>query len=144
MAQLAYLIDAESDSPGASGGAPLAARSLSLFGSDTARLGRIADDARLAGLTVQAMRALSCLNEDAGGLLGDIVAVDAPLLSAAEMAALVRLDERVARAGAQLIVLTSEAALEDVFGCLERSHPQIVIGGKRRPAALIARAGLSW
>ena len=143
MAQLAYLVDSECDSPGASGGAPLAARSLSLFGSDTARLGRIADDARLAGLTVQAMRALSCLNEDAGGLLGDIVAVDAPLLSAAEMAALVRLDERVARAGAQLIVLTSEAALEDVFGCLERSHPQIVIGGRQSEGLIALGAALA-
>lgn len=143
MAQLAYLVDAESDSPGGSGSAPLAARGLSLFGSDTARLGRIAEDARLAGLAVQAMRALSCLNEDAGGLLGDIVAVDAPVLSAAEMAALVRLDERVARAGAQLIVLTSEAALEDVFGCLERSHPQIVIGGRQSEGLIALGAALA-
>lgn len=143
MAQLAYLIDAESDSPGGSGSAPLAARSLSLFGSDTARLGRIAEDARLAGLAVQAMRALSCLNDDAGGLLGDIVAVDAPVLSAADMAALVRLGERVARAGAQLIVLTSEAALEDVFGCLERSHPQIVIGGRQSEGLIALGAALA-
>ena len=143
MAQLAYLIDAESDSPGGSGSAPLAARGLSLFGSDTARLGRIAEDARLAGLAVQAMRALSCLNDDAGVLLGDIVAVDAPVLSAAEMAALVRLDERVARAGAQLIVLTSEAALEDVFGCLERSHPQIVIGGRQSEGLIALGAALA-
>ena len=143
MAQLAYLIDAESDSPGGSGRAPLAARSLSLFGSDTARLRRIAEDARLAGLAVQAMRALSCLNDDTGGLLGDIVAVDAPVLSAAEMAALVRLDERVARAGAQLIVLTSEAALEDVFGCRERSHPQIVIGGRQSEGLIALGAALA-
>ncbi len=134
MAQLAYLVDAEPDwADGSGAGAAAvssAGRSLSLFGSDAARLTRIADDARLAGLGVQALRKLSDVTEGTAGLLGDIVAIDVPFVFGAEMAALVRLDERAVRSGAQLIVLTSEAALEDVFGCLERSHPQIVIGAR--------------
>ncbi|MCH2488353.1 MAG: hypothetical protein MK010_11530, partial [Erythrobacter sp.] len=143
MAQLAYLVDAEPDLSGDTIGSGVALRSLSLFGSDAARLSRIAEDARIAGLAVQAMRALSGVTVGAGGVLGDIVAVDAPHVTAAEMAALVRLDERVSRAGAQLIVLTSEAALEDVFGCLERSHPQIVIGGRQSEGLIALGAALA-
>jgi predicted transcriptional regulator len=59
------------------------------------------------------------------------------------MAALIRLDERAVRSGAQLIVLTSEAALEDVFGCLERSHPQIVVGGRQSEGLIALGAALS-
>ena len=147
MAQLAYLVDAEPDwADGSGAGAAAvssAGRSLSLFGSDAARLTRIADDARLAGLGVQALRKLSDVTEGTAGLLGDIVAIDVPFVSAAEMAALVRLDERAVRSGAQLIVLTSEAALEDVFGCLERSHPQIVIGGRQSEGLIALGAALA-
>ena len=147
MAQLAYFMDADPDWADGSGADPIAAssvgRSLSLFGSDATRLGRIADDARLAGLGVQAMRNLADVTEGTVGLLGDIVAIDVPSVSGAEMAALVRLDERAVRSGAQLIVLTSEAALEDVFGCLERSHPQIVIGGRQSEGLIALGAALA-
>ena len=147
MAQLAYLVDADPDRVDGLGTGAAAVssvgRSLSLFGSDAARLGRIADDARLAGFGVHAMRKLSDVTEGNAGLLGDIVAIDVPFVSAAEMAALVRLDERAARSGAQLIVLTSEAALEDVFGCLERSHPQIVIGGRQSEGLIALGAALA-
>ena len=147
MAQLAYFVDADPDWADGSGADPTAAssvgRSLSLFGSDATRLGRIADDARLAGLAVQAMRNLADVTEGTAGLLGDIVAIDVPSVSGAEMAALVRLDERAVRSGAQLIVLTSEAALEDVFGCLERSHPQIVIGWRQSEGLIALGAALA-
>ncbi len=56
MAQLAYFVDAGPDWADGSGADPIAAssvgRSLSLFGSDAARLSRIADDARLPRLAV--------------------------------------------------------------------------------------------
>ncbi len=89
------------------------------------------------------MRNLADVTEGTAGLLGDIVAIDVPSVSGAEMAALVRLDERAVRSGAQLIVLTSEAALEDVFGCLERSHPQIVIGGRQSEGLIALGAALA-
>jgi len=56
--------------------------------------------------------------------LGEIVLLDCP---APRGAALARLDMRAARTGAQLIVATSAAALDDVFGCLDQSSPQILV-----------------
>jgi hypothetical protein len=47
------------------------------------------------------------------------------------MAALARLDLRAARTGARLIVSTSVAALDDVFGCLDQSQVQILVDPDR-------------
>jgi hypothetical protein len=43
------------------------------------------------------------------------------------MAALARLDMQAASAGAQLVVSTSMAALDDVFGCLDQANVQILV-----------------
>lgn len=64
-------------------------------------------------------------------LLGDVVMVDCPILSADTMAALVRLDMRVAQAGAKLIVTTSIDALDAVFAALDQSDPQILVQPSR-------------
>lgn len=60
-------------------------------------------------------------------LLGDVVMLDCPHVDAAALAALARLDMRVARAGAQLIVSTSLEALDDVFSVLDQSGAQILV-----------------
>ena len=62
---------------------------------------------------------------------GDIVLVDCPDAGAAEMAALARIDERVARSGAQLVVAASARSLESVFGCLDASCPHILVDPSR-------------
>jgi len=60
-------------------------------------------------------------------LLGDAVMIDCPNVNAETLAALARLDMRVAQAGAQLIVSTAMEALDDVFGALNQSDPQILV-----------------
>lgn len=66
---------------------------------------------------------------------GDVVMIDCPGagkgLDAQTMAALSRLDMRIARSGAQLIVSTSIEALDDVFAALDQSHAQILVQPKR-------------
>lgn len=64
-------------------------------------------------------------------LLGDVVMLDCPQVEPATLAALARLDMRIARAGAHLIVTTSLEALESVFSALDQSEPQILIGPSR-------------
>ena len=138
MAQLAYLH--EGVEPLRTEGDAVFALTLSLFGADPRRLSHLSEHARAAGLAVGRPHPLESLLEGSGGVLGDVVVADCPQVDAGKLAALIRLDERVARAGARLIVATSAEALEDVFGCLERSRPQILVGAQRagataRPAA---------
>ena len=64
-------------------------------------------------------------------MIGEVVMVDCPAVSAASLAALARLDMRAARTGAQLIVSTSLAALDDVFAALDQSDPQILVEPSR-------------
>jgi hypothetical protein len=64
-------------------------------------------------------------------LLGDVVLVDCPDVDAQHLAALARLDMRVAQSGARLIVSTSMHALDDVFAALDQCEPQILVGPTR-------------
>lgn len=141
MAQLAYLH--EGVEPLATEGDAVFALTLSLFGADHRRLSHLAEDARAAGLAVGKPRPLESLLEGLGGVLGDVVVADCPRVDAGTLAALIRLDERVARAGARLIVATSAEALEDVFGCLERSRPQILVGVQRAEGLVALAAALA-
>jgi hypothetical protein len=59
------------------------------------------------------------------------VLLDCPSVSGAEMAALSRLDVRVARSGAHLVVSTTVAALDDVFACCDQSAPQLLVDPSR-------------
>ena len=102
MAQLAYLH--EGVEPVRTEGDAVFALTLSLFGEDQRRISHLAEDARAAGLAVGKPRPLESLLEGSGGVLGDVVVVDCPQIDAGKLAALIRLDERVARAGARLIV----------------------------------------
>lgn len=63
--------------------------------------------------------------------LGDVVMLDCPEVSGETMAALSRLDMRIARSGARLIVSTSLDALETVFSLLDQSDPQILVQPSR-------------
>lgn len=141
MAQLAYLH--EGVEPLRTEGDAVFALSLSLFGDNEQRLSHLAEDARAAGLAVGKPHPLEALLEGSGGVLGDVVVADCPRIDAGKLAALIRLDERVARAGARLIVATSVEALEDVFSCLERSHPQILVGAHRAEGLVALGAALA-
>ena len=108
---------------------------VALFGDCADTLAIMAADAQGAGLVPGAARSLGSLVADGSGHvaapLGDVVLVDCPTLDASGYAALHRLDERVARSGAQLVVSTSHDALDTVFACLVRSRPILLVRPSR-------------
>jgi Winged helix DNA-binding domain len=85
------------------------------------------DDAAAAGLRIADVGDLTRLLDSEARALGEVVLVDCPELDGAGLAALARLDLRAAHAGANLVVSTSVAALDDVFGCLDQSGAQILV-----------------
>ncbi len=122
------------------GGLPLA---LSVFADRAHIRDQIRDDAEVAGFRIAEQGDVSLLLEGDGILegeglvegeprpLGEVVLLDCPQVTGATLAALVRLDLRVAHCGAQLVVSTSIEALDDVFGCLDQSNPQILVNPSR-------------
>jgi DNA-binding MarR family transcriptional regulator len=104
---------------------------------------QLREDALIAGYRVTQCAPLDVLSgEDARPdtrPLAEVVLVDCPRPDGAALAALARLDMRVAQAGGQLIVATTSAALEDVFGCIDQSAPQLLVDA--RPADLALALG---
>ncbi len=109
-------------------GLPLA---LSVYADRPHVRATLCEDAGAAGLRVSVAADLTALIAGEARPLGDVVLVDCPVVDPAAMAALARLDLRAARTGARLIVSTSVAALDDVFGCLDQSQVQILVDPDR-------------
>jgi hypothetical protein len=105
--------------------------SVSIFADRAHVRGEMGDDAAAAGFRIAALGDLAVLLAGEPQGLGDIVLLDCPALDGATLAALARLDMRVAHAGARLVVSTSLDALEDVFACLDQSRPQILVDPTR-------------
>lgn len=99
---------------------------VSLFG-DSVALELMGADVRGAGLSVRGARPLVSLLDGGAQPLGEVVIVDCRQVSGAGLAALVRLDERAARGGAEVIALASAQSLEDVFGCLAAASVQYLL-----------------
>ena len=114
-------------------GVPLA---LSVFADRAHLRGQIGDDAEMAGLRLAQSGEMALLLTGDAQPLGDVVMVDCPGNDAAALAALARLDMRAAQAGAALVVSTSLAALDDVFGCLDQSGAQILVEPSRAERVL--------
>ena len=115
-------------------GLPLA---LSIFADRAHLRGQIGDDAQMAGVRLaQSGEMALLLTGGEASPLGDVVMVDCPGNDAATLAALTRLDMRVAQAGAALVVSTSLAALDDIFGCLDQSGAQILVDPSRAERVL--------
>ncbi|MBL8657000.1 MAG: winged helix DNA-binding protein [Altererythrobacter sp.] len=125
MAQVAYLCEGMADTALAVPSDVLAP-TLSLFGKSDV-LDRLAEEARRAGLFIQGAWPLGDSGEGQAHPLGDICVVDCRSLDAAGMAALIRLDQRASRAGAEVLVLTSADSLDDAFGCVERAAAQFLV-----------------
>jgi hypothetical protein len=89
------------------------------------------EDAEDAGFRVVDAGSLAALIEGEAKPLGEVVQLDCPVADAATLAALARIDMRAAHCGAQLIVSTTVAALDDVFACLDQSRPQILVDPRR-------------
>ncbi len=111
------------------------AAGLPLSASIFADRGYVRDEIRFdvaaAGLTVRECGSVAALLEGEPGALGEIVLLDCPEVSGAEMAALSRLDVRAARSGAHLVISTTVGALDDVFACCDQSAPQILVDPSR-------------
>jgi hypothetical protein len=84
-----------------------------------------------AGLAMRECGPVAALLEGEERPLGEVVLLDCPAVSAAELAALSRIDIRAARSGAHLVISTTVAALDDVFACCDRSAPQILVDPSR-------------
>lgn len=109
-------------------GLPLA---VSIFadGGDVRDL--LAEDVAAAGFSTRENGTMDELLAGDARALGDLVLVDCPRPDVASLAALARLDSRAAHSGARLIVSTTVAGLEDVFGACAESSPQILVDPTR-------------
>lgn len=97
---------------------------------------QIRDDAAAAGFRIGEVAGVDALLNGEARPLGDVVLLDCPEVDGAALAALARLDMRVAHAGASLVVSTTVAALDDVFGCLDQSGAQILVDPSRADRVL--------
>ncbi|MCX9146634.1 winged helix DNA-binding protein [Erythrobacter sp. WG] len=116
-------------------GAGLPAR-VAIFGEDEGQRRQVAGDLGGAGFRCIDGGPVRALLEGPIALLGDVVVVDCPVtgsrgIDAMMLAGLARLDMRVARSGAKLIVGTNLAGLDDVFAVLDQSAPQILVSPSR-------------
>ena len=119
----------------ASDGAGLPAR-VAIYGENAALREQIAADLGGAGFRTIDGGSIAALIEGPIALLGDVVLVDCPVagrrgMEGLMLAGLARLDMRVARSGAKLIVSTGLAGLDDVFAVLDQSAPQILVDPSR-------------
>ncbi|MEQ5787223.1 MarR family transcriptional regulator [Erythrobacter sp. NFXS35] len=124
-----FSYEAVSDSAG------LRARAA-IYAGDAGLRQQIAEDLDGAGFRTIDGGTIAALLEGPIALLGDVVVVDCPVtgtrgLDGLMLAGLARLDMRVARAGAKLIVATNMAGLDDVFAVLDQSNPQILVAPSR-------------
>lgn len=114
----------------ATDGAGLAA-SVAIFANGAVQRQQMAQDMEAAGFRVSQSAELAQLLSGDVTLLGDVVLIECLEIDAQTMAALARLDMRVARSGAQLIVLTSMRALDGVFAAFDQTAPQILVDSTR-------------
>jgi hypothetical protein len=133
LAKPASPSDFSYDSAQDGGGCP--AR-VAIFGADAQVRAQIADDLGGAGFRSIDCGTIAALLEGPIALLGDVVMVDCPVMGTRGidgmmLAGLARLDMRVARSGAKLIVATNLEGLDDVFAVLDQSNPQILVSPSR-------------
>jgi hypothetical protein len=109
-------------------GLPLA---VSIFADGDSVRELLRDDVEAAGFTVRESGTMDELLAGDARALGDLVLVDCPRPDVASMAAVTRLDSRVAHSGGKLIASTSVDGLEDVFAACAESSAQILVDPSR-------------
>ncbi|WP_241233605.1 winged helix DNA-binding protein [Altericroceibacterium xinjiangense] len=108
----------------------------SVFSDRRLMLAELAEDLEAAGVDVRVSGPVSTLMQGEGRLTGELVVFDCPEADEATLSALTRLDTEVARTGAELIVCTTIAALDDVYPCFGRTKPQILVDARRAERAV--------
>jgi len=134
MGQAHYAFEGVDDEVSEPRRLPLA---VSIFADRAHLREEMREDALAAGLRIGQCGPLSLALESEALPMGEAVLLDCPQVDAAMLAALSRLDMRVARTAARMVVSTSVEALEDVFACLDQSEAQILVD-PRRSERLIA------
>ncbi|WP_251567008.1 MarR family transcriptional regulator [Erythrobacter sp. 3-20A1M] len=115
--------------------------SVSIFADRAHVRAELVEDLLAVGCGIAGEVALRDLATDLGPLQGAVVVLDCPALNAARLAALSRIDDAVFQAGIALVVSTSIGALEEVFACLDRSEPILLVEPSRgERLAAIGRA----
>lgn len=104
---------------------------VSIFADSAYLRDQMREDAEGAGFRLAEASPIAHLLSGEAMPLGDVVLLDCPLADGEVLAALSRLDVRAEHTGAALVVSTSVDALEDVFGCLDQSDPQILVNPSR-------------
>lgn len=104
---------------------------VSIFADRSHLREQIAEDVSSAGLNIGRTGSVGELLSGEAWALGDVVLIDCPDADGATLAALARLDMRVAKSGARLVVSTSLASLDAVFGCLDQSRAHILVDPRR-------------
>ncbi len=107
------------------------APSVSIFADRDETRNLMRADAEEAGFLLRECAALDVLAQGDPRPLGEAVLIDCPVPDGAALAALSRIDSRVLRSGAHLVVSTTIDGLEDVFGCLWQSSPEILVNPRR-------------
>ncbi len=131
MIQAKFASATEDFAYGASQDAAALKLSVSIFADRAHVRDQLREDAQGAGFCIAETASLAALYDEDERPLGEIVLLDCPLADGATLAALARIDMRVARAEAALVVSTNIKALDDVFGCLDQSNPQILVDPSR-------------
>lgn len=129
MTQLEYQT-ADFSYDAAQDGSGLPAR-VAIFADRASARAQIGEDLGGAGFRTVDGGEIANLLDGPIALLGDVVIVECPMIEGRTLAALARLDMRVARAGAKLIVSTSIEALDAVFATLDQCDPQILVQPSR-------------
>lgn len=89
------------------------------------------EDVEAAGFRLRVVGSVADLLDGDERSLGEVVLLDCAGVEGATLASLARLDLRAAQADLHLVISTNVAALDDVFGCLEQSNPQILVDPTR-------------
>jgi hypothetical protein len=104
---------------------------VSIFADRSSVRDEMRDDVAAAGLALRECGSLAALLDGEARPLGEVVLLDCPQVDGAGLAALARLDLRAARSRAHLVIVTSVAALDDVFACCDQSFPEILVDPNR-------------
>nr|WP_221773668.1 MarR family transcriptional regulator [Novosphingobium piscinae] len=88
---------------------------------------QVREDALASGYRVVETGSLEAFAAKGRASSAAVVLIDCPVPGPASLAALTRQDLVAHERGTQLIVATQLAALDDVFGCLDLSQPQLLV-----------------
>ena len=105
--------------------------SVAIFADHPYTRAELLEDVADAGWRVNHAADVATLLDSRAIALGEAVLLDCSRADGAVLAALARLDMRIARSGAQLVVITQLDALDAIFGCFDQSAPQILVAPSR-------------